>query len=195
VCKTPKHYNKMISYFPIQYLPDLSSSSPYLLLGSAAVVISLSYVTLRLVAYYVRDQFTGLNDLKNAGKLLWWLSFVQQAKNSSLYSMSVAKSSNIKGAHAVVIGASWAGSLTTRVLLNHFERVTLVELEAINTDLIFCDSAKMRKNVGQESMGHALLTYGFKAACQLVPSAVKIWKDNGCEPQDFSKLNWFHYQG
>ena len=53
--------------------------------------------------------------------------------------------------HAVVVGGGMAGLLTARVLVDHFERVTLVERDALP------DSAQHRKGVPQGHMLHVLL--------------------------------------
>lgn len=56
--------------------------------------------------------------------------------------------------HAVVVGGGMAGLLAVRVLTNHFERVTLVERDALT------DSAQARKGVPQGRMLHVLLPRG-----------------------------------
>jgi NADPH-dependent 2,4-dienoyl-CoA reductase/sulfur reductase-like enzyme len=53
--------------------------------------------------------------------------------------------------HAVVVGGGMAGLLAARVLVNHFERVTLIERDALT------DNAQARKGVPQGRMLHAML--------------------------------------
>ncbi len=56
--------------------------------------------------------------------------------------------------HAIVIGASIAGLLATRVLSDHFERVTLIERDPVN------DQPEARKGQPQARHLHALLSRG-----------------------------------
>jgi glycine/D-amino acid oxidase-like deaminating enzyme len=53
--------------------------------------------------------------------------------------------------HAVVIGASMAGMLASRVLSDHFERVTIIEREQLPQE------AQARKGVPQGGHVHVLL--------------------------------------
>lgn len=66
-------------------------------------------------------------------------------------------------AHAVVVGGSMAGLLAARVLANHFERVTVVERDALS------DSAQTRKGVPQGRMLHALMPRGLQIVERLFP--------------------------
>ncbi|MDT7717973.1 MAG: hypothetical protein QOH09_3965 [Pseudonocardiales bacterium] len=65
--------------------------------------------------------------------------------------------------HAVVVGGSMAGLLAARVLANHFERVTLVERDALT------DSAQTRKGVPQGHQLHVLLPRGRGIVERLFP--------------------------
>jgi 2-polyprenyl-6-methoxyphenol hydroxylase-like FAD-dependent oxidoreductase len=56
--------------------------------------------------------------------------------------------------HAVVAGGSIAGLLATRVLSDHFERVTLVERDAL------AHTPQPRKGVPQGAHAHILLLRG-----------------------------------
>ncbi|UGY94211.1 FAD-dependent oxidoreductase [Streptomyces gobiensis] len=58
------------------------------------------------------------------------------------------------GGHAVVVGASISGLLTAQVLTRHYERVTLVERDALP------DGPQFRKGVPQARHPHALLAKG-----------------------------------
>jgi flavin-dependent dehydrogenase len=58
------------------------------------------------------------------------------------------------GSHAVVIGGSMAGLLAARVLASHFERVTLVERDALP------EGMDARKGVPQGRMPHVMLPRG-----------------------------------
>ena len=68
-----------------------------------------------------------------------------------------------KGKHAVVIGGSMAGLLAARVLLNHFERVTVLERDRIP------DHPNPRPGVPQGNHVHLLLTQGARILEQLFP--------------------------
>ena len=43
---------------------------------------------------------------------------------------------DVQGQHAVVAGASMAGLLASRVLSSHFERVTVLERDAVVDDAV-----------------------------------------------------------
>jgi 2-polyprenyl-6-methoxyphenol hydroxylase-like FAD-dependent oxidoreductase len=69
---------------------------------------------------------------------------------SSSLKQKLAKSSM----HAVVIGGSMAGLLAARVLVDHFERVTIVERDA------YPSQPTSRQGLPQASHVHVLLTQG-----------------------------------
>ncbi len=71
--------------------------------------------------------------------------------------------SPLKRAHAIVIGGSMAGLLAARVLLKHFEQVTLVERDR------FPDQPQSRQGVPQSQHVHILLTEGQRLLEQLFP--------------------------
>ncbi len=73
------------------------------------------------------------------------------------------RASLAEAGHAVVVGGSMAGLLAARVLANHFERVTLVERDALT------DSAQTRKGVPQGRMLHVLLPRGLGVVERLFP--------------------------
>lgn len=58
------------------------------------------------------------------------------------------------GRHAVVVGGGMAGLLAARVLVSHFEQVTLIERDALT------DSVQARKGVPQGRMLHVMLPRG-----------------------------------
>ncbi|MEB3278426.1 MAG: 2-polyprenyl-6-methoxyphenol hydroxylase-like oxidoreductase [Lyngbya sp.] len=76
--------------------------------------------------------------------------------------MSVSLSNNRN--HALVIGGSMAGLLAARILLNHFERVTLVERDR------FPPQPQQRNGVPQGSHVHILLIRGQQILTDLFPS-------------------------
>lgn len=69
------------------------------------------------------------------------------------------------GRHAVVLGGSMAGLLTARVLLDHYERVTLVERDR------FPAVGDHRKGVPQGRHSHGLLASGAATIEKLFPGA------------------------
>ncbi len=69
--------------------------------------------------------------------------------------------------HAIVIGGSMAGLLAARVLADHFDRVTLVERDALDDA-----AAAPRKGVPQGRHAHGLLAQGQLILEQLFPGLV-----------------------
>ncbi|MEC4887854.1 MAG: hypothetical protein SAL70_42085 [Scytonema sp. PMC 1070.18] len=67
------------------------------------------------------------------------------------------------GTHAVVMGASMAGLLAARILLEHFERVTVVERDRLP------QQPETRPGVPQAHHVHVLLTQGQRILEQLFP--------------------------
>ena len=65
--------------------------------------------------------------------------------------------------HALVIGGSIAGLLAARVLINHFDRVTIVERDRLP------DEPVTRPGVPQGSQVHVILTQGQRILEQLFP--------------------------
>ncbi len=70
---------------------------------------------------------------------------------------------NESGMHAVVIGGSIAGLLAARVLVNHFDSVTIVERDCLP------EQPALRPGVPQGSHVHVLLTRGLQILEQLFP--------------------------
>ena len=68
-----------------------------------------------------------------------------------------------RGTHAVVVGASMAGLLATRVLSEHFDRVTLIEKDRLPA------SVENRQGVPQGQHAHGLLASGFRVMQELFP--------------------------
>jgi 2-polyprenyl-6-methoxyphenol hydroxylase-like FAD-dependent oxidoreductase len=67
------------------------------------------------------------------------------------------------GSHAVVIGGSMAGLLTARILVEHFERVTVVERDRLP------QQPEQRPGVPQAYHVHVLLTQGQRILEELFP--------------------------
>ncbi|MGB3533816.1 MAG: FAD-dependent monooxygenase [Microcoleaceae cyanobacterium] len=68
--------------------------------------------------------------------------------------------------HAVVMGASMAGLLAGRILLNHFDRVTIVERDRLR------ESSEPRRGVPQGTQVHILLARGQQILEQLFPGLI-----------------------
>ncbi|MBB6098540.1 2-polyprenyl-6-methoxyphenol hydroxylase-like FAD-dependent oxidoreductase [Deinobacterium chartae] len=80
--------------------------------------------------------------------------------------------------HAVVLGASVAGLLAARVLSEHFERVTLVERDPLDT------GAGVRRGVPQGRQVHGLFASGYAAMCALFPDLPQALRAAGAELLD-----------
>lgn len=68
-----------------------------------------------------------------------------------------------KSGHAVVIGASMTGLLTSRILVEYFERVTIIERDCLP------QKPEARRGVPQAHHSHALQTQGQRILEQLFP--------------------------
>ena len=92
--------------------------------------------------------------------------------------------------HAVVIGASMAGLLAARVLCDHFERVTLIERDALPAQ------AENRKGVPQGRHLHALHARGEQILCQLFPGLGDGLTQAGATRIDLpGDTIWYHFGG
>lgn len=90
--------------------------------------------------------------------------------------------------HAVVVGASLAGLLAARVLAKRFERVTLIERDALP------DGPEPRKGVPQARHVHALLIRGERIIGGLFPDLVPALLERGAMPVRFGRdLRWHHF--
>ena len=88
--------------------------------------------------------------------------------------------------HAIVIGASMAGLLATRVLADHFEQVTLVERDAFPPD------GEHRRGVPQARHTHGLLAGGKQVVEQLFPGISQELIDGGAVKGDLARdSRWF----
>ncbi len=85
------------------------------------------------------------------------------------------------GSRAVVIGGSISGLLATRVLTDHFERVTLVERDH------FPEGVENRKGVPQGHHLHALLTKGQELVSQLFPDIIPTLTKRGAVVVDLGE--------
>ena len=91
--------------------------------------------------------------------------------------------------HAIVIGASMAGLLATRVLSDHFKTVTLIERDVLP------DSAEHRRGVPQGRHTHGLLASGRQVLDDLFPDFSLEAIEQGGLPGDIVRdCRWF-FQG
>jgi 2-polyprenyl-6-methoxyphenol hydroxylase-like FAD-dependent oxidoreductase len=88
--------------------------------------------------------------------------------------------------HAIVIGASMAGLLATRVLSGHFKTVTLVERDLLP------EQAEQRRGVPQGRHTHGLLASGRQVLDHLFPGFSMEAIGNGGLPGDIVRdCRWF----
>jgi flavin-dependent dehydrogenase len=80
---------------------------------------------------------------------------------------------NLLGEHAVVIGASLAGLMTGRVLADHFESVTILERDHIDS------GPALHKSIPQGNHLHGLLLAGQRVMASLYPGFLTKLDDLG----------------
>ena len=98
--------------------------------------------------------------------------------------------STLRSGHAVVLGGSMAGLLATRVLADHFTRVTLVERDELPTE------AAHRRGVPQGRHTHGLLASGRDTLEQLFPGFSNDLVAHGAIPVDvLADARWFFEGG
>ncbi len=83
-----------------------------------------------------------------------------------------------RGDHAIVIGGSMAGLLAARVLMEHYDRVTILERDR------FPDTPEARKGVPQARHIHVLLTAGRRIIERLLPGVLPGLIAAGAEDYD-----------
>ncbi|WP_164017634.1 NAD(P)/FAD-dependent oxidoreductase [Pyxidicoccus trucidator] len=97
--------------------------------------------------------------------------------------------SDVSPRHAVVCGSSLAGLLTAGLLARHFERVTLVERDAL------LDSSHVRKGVPQGTQTHVLLKRGLDIAAAIFPGLLDDLQAAGTQVTDMSADCAWHVAG
>ena len=83
--------------------------------------------------------------------------------------------------HALVIGGSIAGLLAARVLVEHFERVTVIERDC------YPENPEPRSGVPQSNQGHFLLVRGKQILEELFPGFVEELAEKGAIQVDVLK--------
>lgn len=95
------------------------------------------------------------------------------------------------GKHAIVLGGSMAGLLAARVLSDHFERVMLIERDALSEDF------GHRKGVPQGRHAHGLLARGQQILQTLFPDIAAELKAHGAvsDGSDVAATGLWHQYG
>lgn len=97
---------------------------------------------------------------------------------------------NTPRSQAIVLGGSMAGLLAARVLLDHFDQVTIVERDPLN------DAGEPRKSVPQGRHNHVLLGRGAAILSQLFPDITSELVAAGAVEVDLvSDLRWYQFGG
>ena len=92
------------------------------------------------------------------------------------------------GNHAIVIGASISGLLAARVLSAHFDRVTVLDRDALPSGIA------NRGAVPQGHHGHGLLASGLRGLMTLFPGLERDLIDAGAIPGDVvGNIRWFQH--
>ncbi len=95
-----------------------------------------------------------------------------------------------KSSHAIVIGGSFAGLLTARVLSDHFEQVTILERDPVN------DWPESRRGQAQTRHLHGLLAQGFRILNRLFPDLETRLVHGGATISDMGQsIRWYHHDG
>jgi 2-polyprenyl-6-methoxyphenol hydroxylase-like FAD-dependent oxidoreductase len=92
--------------------------------------------------------------------------------------------------HAIVLGGSMAGLGAARALVNHFERITLVERDEIT------GCAQHRKGVPQGQHAHGLLPSGYRVLSDYFPQMMDELVAEGATRGDLTgDFLWYQYGG
>ncbi|KAI8585849.1 hypothetical protein BDZ88DRAFT_491630 [Geranomyces variabilis] len=96
-----------------------------------------------------------------------------------------------RGKSAVVVGGSMAGCMTAKVLLSHFDHVTVLESEDL--DVRNKDWSKPRKNVMQAEAQHIMQSLGYRLLELIFPGIQKDFLAEGAEPYNMTEGNLWMY--
>lgn len=99
-------------------------------------------------------------------------------------------SSQPSGTHVIVIGGSMAGMLAARMFSNHFDRVTVVERDAVN------DAPEPRKGQPQARHLHGLLAKGLDLMTHYFPDLPDALAEQGAIFTDMGAgMRWHAFGG
>jgi 2-polyprenyl-6-methoxyphenol hydroxylase-like FAD-dependent oxidoreductase len=115
-----------------------------------------------------------------------------QEEEHMLPDTKVVKQKNFDTHHALVIGGSMAGLLAARVLSEHFERVTIIERDAL------IDDAEPRKGVPQGRHVHGLLASGAATLGEYFPNLFATLAQDGAIaalPSDLHRYQFGEWVG
>ena len=93
------------------------------------------------------------------------------------------------GKHAIVLGGSMAGLLATRVLSDHFGRVSLIERDALPAQ------AEQRRGVPQGRHTHGLLASGRNVLEKLFPGICEALLKEGAVSHDIVRDSRWFFEG
>lgn len=96
---------------------------------------------------------------------------------------------SVKFAHAIVIGGGMAGLLAARVLLNHFEEVTIIERDCYPQEPVFRPGAPQGRQV------HILLLRGQHLLEDFFPGLTQKLLARGATPQDYANGILYNFGG
>jgi len=131
------------------------------------------FITAIVAAYLIRRPYTRMIERTTVFKEIESLGLPAQSK----------------GAHAIVCGGSWAGILSARVLLDHFEKVTILESD----DFDLFDDEPLRKNIAQSKHNHIMMTLGYNITRKLFPGIREYWEyRGGIHTTLLSGVNYFY---
>ena len=108
---------------------------------------------------------------------------------NDFYQKMLRKSGKL-GNHAIVIGGSLAGLLTTRVLADYYNRITLIERDRLP------DEPENRQGVPQGRHAHGLLARGREIIAKLFPNIIEELVEGGAVLVDVAgDMSWYHFGG
>jgi 2-polyprenyl-6-methoxyphenol hydroxylase-like FAD-dependent oxidoreductase len=104
--------------------------------------------------------------------------------------MKHAAAAGSESRHAIVIGAGMAGLITARVLLDHFDRVTIIDRDRLPETPVY------RAAVPQSRHVHALLKRGETILESLFPGITAELIQGGATPMRWTTdILWYHLGG
>lgn len=103
--------------------------------------------------------------------------------------LGISRPAGEKGNHAVVLGGGLAGIMSARALLDHFERVTIVEADSYDKD-----TERIRSAVPQGAHAHILLAIANHALQKLFVGIESVFLSRGGRVSDLgTAMKWFYW--